>query len=223
MNYRIFSNKSLLDLSAAYDTVDHPHNLSQRVIWPQWSCVDWLESFVINRTQVVTINGASSTLSVVTCGVPQGSVLGPILFMLYTADVLNIAKKHNLDAHSYADDSQLYCHVNARNGITTISQIVACIDDINLWMSPNRLKSNTNKTEFIWLGTSKQLSKINCNGVMLDGDVISKSSKVKLSRVTLNRQLSFAAHLKKLCNICFYYLWLLRTVRRLPTLLQLRP
>jgi hypothetical protein len=209
----------LLDLSAAFDTVDHNIliNRLKESFGLNGSVLDWLTSFITNRTQVVILNGEKSNISTVTCGVPQGSVLGPILFLLYAADVLTIAKKHNIDAHSYADDSQLYCRGRASSCTTMVSQIVTCIDDINTWMSANRLKLNTDKTEFIWLGTSKQLSKINCYEVLLDGVSIPMSSEVKLLGVVLDSQLSFAVHIKKLSNNCFYYLRQLRTVRRLLT------
>ena len=77
---------------------------------PLCPVLSWITTFISDRTQIVNFAGQQSTISVVLCGVPQGSVLGPILFLLYTADVTAIAQRHGFSAHSYADDTQLYLH-----------------------------------------------------------------------------------------------------------------
>jgi len=102
---------ALLDLSAAFDTVDH-HILLDRLqsaFFVRGPVIDWIQSFITNRSQTVSFAGDTSTESVVTSGVPQGSVLGPILFLLYVADVTDIVLRSGLNVHSYADDTQLSC------------------------------------------------------------------------------------------------------------------
>ena len=84
---------------------------------------------------------------------PHGSVLGHILFLLYTADVTAIAQRHGFSAHSYADDTQLYLHVKAASCETELLRLRECISDIDSWMSSNRLRMNADKTQFIWLGS----------------------------------------------------------------------
>jgi len=79
-------------------------------------------------------NSDVSTESVVTCDVPQGSVLGPILFLLYTADVTNIALRCGLDVHSYADDTHLYVHCNAVNCAADTAKLAACTDELDDWL-----------------------------------------------------------------------------------------
>jgi len=106
----------LLDLSATFDTVDHyillkRLNISYRI---SHSVLGWLTRYLSNRTQFLQLNGSCSKSSVVTCGVPQGLVLGPILFFLYTADLTRLVDAHNLQVHMYADDTQVHASVIQR-------------------------------------------------------------------------------------------------------------
>ena len=103
---------SLLDMSAAFDTVDHDI-LIQRLHHSfgfRDEVLAWIRNFFTARTQRVRVGDQYCSYSPVFYGVPQGSVLGPILFLLYTADVLVIAGRYGVSAHSYADDTQLYIH-----------------------------------------------------------------------------------------------------------------
>src|SRR6218665_554925 len=96
----------LLDMSATVDTVDHDillHRL-ETSFGLTGSVISWLSSFLHGRTQQVIFNNLESTIAKVTSGMPQGSVLGPLLFLLYTADISVIAMEHNLGVHCYADD-----------------------------------------------------------------------------------------------------------------------
>ena len=105
---------SLLDLTAAFDTVDHDILLKRLEITYGLSgtILAWLRTYVEGRTQAVHMCGGMSSTRGVTCGVPQGSVLGPLLFTLYTADIEAIVRSFGLKHHTYADDNQIYssCH-----------------------------------------------------------------------------------------------------------------
>ena len=110
----IDNNKSvlllLLDLSAAFDTVNHStllSRLSER-FGVKGNALVWFESYLTSREQFVHVDGCKSTLRHVRCGVPQGSVLGPLLYVLYTSPIADIINLHNLHYHLYADDTQLY-------------------------------------------------------------------------------------------------------------------
>ena len=100
----------LLDLSAAFDTVDHDILLSR--LQERFGVTDkpllWFQSYLSSRMQYVAVDGGASLKHALHCVVPQGSVLGPILCLLYASPLSEIVKKFNLSYHFYADDSQLY-------------------------------------------------------------------------------------------------------------------
>ena len=118
-----------LDLSAAFDTVDHDILIDrlQAAFGIRGLVLRWIDTFICMRTQTVSFNGMQSTRSSLDCGVPQGSVLGPILFLLYPADVTSIAQRHSLGVHSYADDTQLYCHSKAMSCQALIARVASCL------------------------------------------------------------------------------------------------
>ena len=110
------------------------------------TALSWLESFLRGRTQSVSVSGKSSDRMSLTCGVPQGSILGPILFLIYCADVIAIAKRHGLGVHSHADDTQLYFHTAPVMINNKVQRLVVCMEEIRQWMNANRLRLNEDKT-----------------------------------------------------------------------------
>jgi len=109
----------MLDMSAAFDSVDHA-TLLQRLNTSygfNGTVIRWFTSYLSGRAQRVNTAGSTSPSTTLSCGVPQGSVLGPILFVLYTADLMSIVKRHQLLPHAYADDVQIY-------GSCTSSEVV---------------------------------------------------------------------------------------------------
>src|SRR6218665_1985580 len=114
--------------------------------------------------QCVRHAGSSSTTTMLTCGVPQGSVLGPILFLLYTADLLTIITNHVLQGHLYSYYSQVYgfCRPNSTDVQHLRSVSTSCINDIADWMNCNRLQLNSSKSEFIWCSSSRRLKYLDC-------------------------------------------------------------
>ena len=134
----------LLDLSAAFDTVDHElllNHLNYRY-GVTGQALEWIHSYLTGRTQSVVIGdplsgGAESEKAQLSQGVPQGSVLGPILFTLYDSPLGNICRNHGIDFHSYADDQQNYCAFSPKVSDSKdlcIGQLESCLSDVRMWM-----------------------------------------------------------------------------------------
>ena len=140
----------MLDLSAAFDTVVHEYLLSDlKFIGINGSAYRWFESYLQNREVTVVVSQSKSETRKLTKGVPQGSVLGPTLFTIYTIELSWILKKHNVTFKLYADDTQFYFSITTIQ--STTSKIEKVMTDIKNWMVKKRLKLNDDKTECMLL------------------------------------------------------------------------
>ena len=144
----------LLDLSAAFDTVDRCILLSRlsHRFGIRGTALEWFRSCSSNRIQFVNVNGSTSERHVLQFGVPQGSVLGPLLYSLYTSPLSDIAGKRDLSFHLYADDTQLYVkfETSSLNDMELSKcKLEVCVREIDTWMLLNRLKLNKDKTELL--------------------------------------------------------------------------
>ena len=138
----------LLDLSAAFDTIDHNILLSRlrSFFGIQSTALEWFGSYLSDRYQCVSVNNKSSTLSPLMYGVPQGSVLGPLLFVLYTAPLSDVISRHSVSHHLYADDTQLLKSFSPDQFSAAASVLQTCADGTKDWMTENQLKLNDDKT-----------------------------------------------------------------------------
>ena len=120
----------LIDLSAAFDTIDHTIMLTRLRdrFGITATCLAWFESYLENRSQRIQMHGRLSAERAVVFGVPQGSVLGPLMFICYTAPLGDIARRHGINVHLYADDTQLYLAFSPHSDEDTI-QAVTRIQD----------------------------------------------------------------------------------------------
>ena len=145
----------LLDLTAAFDTVDHELLLRRldRSFGVRGQAKQWLISYLTGRLYCVIHGGRTSSVIQVTCFVPQGSVLGPPLFILYTADLAELASTFGVKLHAFADDNQLHVHCDLSNVLSSVNALEQCVTAISCWMSANRLKLHAEKTELMWAGT----------------------------------------------------------------------
>ena len=135
-----------LDLSKAFDTVDHCILLKKLEYYGiRGMANDWFQSYLSNRKQFVTIGSTSSEPQLMTCGVPQGSVLGSLLFLLYINDFNKASSV--LDLHLFADDSNLFF---SHKNLQTLESIVNNeLCNIHEWLCANRLSLNTDKTNYV--------------------------------------------------------------------------
>ena len=136
----------LLDLSAAFDTISHNimiHRLEY--IGITGTALAWFSSYLSDRTYSISIESHTTDPRLISHGVPQGSVLAPILFNIYISPLLDIFDNYpDIYFHTYADDLQIYC--NLPNPSTNIATLNKCLEDIRLWLSTNSLSLNTHKT-----------------------------------------------------------------------------
>lgn len=124
---------------------------------------EWFKSYLASRKQCVIINGELSVPSQLTVGVPQGSVLGPLLFLVYMLPLRRIIESFEIQRHSFADDSQLYNYFTLGDPAsfsTCIKQVEKCAAAVRAWMISNKLKINDSKTEFLIIAPKKHLTKI---------------------------------------------------------------
>jgi len=112
-------------------------------------------------------NGHLSSVGRLPCGVPQGSVLRPLFFLLYTAELFDVISDCGLEGHSYADNTQAYLSVPATDAASAVQQFGRCFGRIESWMGSNQLKLNADKTQVIWVGTRQQLDKIHITELQL--------------------------------------------------------
>ena len=151
------------------------------------------------------------------CGVPQGSCIGPLLFVVYASKIFEIVDKHNLEIHCYADDSQLYlsfCPNNIANQEAALARVERCIEDIREWMLNDKLKLNDDKAEFIIIGTSQQLAKVSINTLRVGAATITRVSSARNLGSWFDSKLTMEIHISKTCNSAFYYLYNLRRIRK---------
>uniref|UniRef100_A0A8C1JP40 Reverse transcriptase domain-containing protein n=1 Tax=Cyprinus carpio TaxID=7962 RepID=A0A8C1JP40_CYPCA len=139
----------LLDLSAAFDTVNHQILLSTlRKMGISGTALQWLNSYLSDRSFMVSWRGEVSKSQQLATGVPQGSVLGPLLFSIYMTSLGSVIQKHGFSYHCYADDTQLYFSFQPDDP-TVVARISACLSDISSWMNDHHLQLNLTKTELL--------------------------------------------------------------------------
>ena len=209
----------LLDLSAAFDTVNHEILIAKlkKIYGLKSTVINWFKSYLSDRTFTVTINGQRSSKCYLRIGVPQGSILGPILFILYTKELSSIAEKHGFSIHLYADDTQLYIEFNPliQNFSNIEERIMACLQEIKTWMQLNKLKLNPDKTEALLTQTRNNFFTFTVEDIQLDqtnDEKITPSPVVKSLGVLFDEYLTFEKQVDMIVKTCNIHLRNLRVI-----------
>jgi hypothetical protein len=205
----------LLDLSAAFDTVDHDILIRRlRHYGLHDNDLQWFRSYLTDRSQSVWYNGQMSSSVIIRFSVPQGSVLGPNLFVLYAAPVFAIARSFGFLVHGYADDLQLYDHVDLDACESVVTRLSACVEAILAWMASNRLRLNPTKTEVIWLGAPRYVRQCPTGPLLVANVHITPSTQVRDLGVMVDSELSLVPHVNHVTSVCYYHIRQLRVLRR---------
>ena len=185
---------TLLDLSAAFDTIDHA-TLTDRL--SDWYGISGQAqicffSYLQNRHLSVTLSD-KVTLSY---GVPQGSVLGPVLFTLYTTPLSAIISSFDINHHIYADDTQIYMCLSVSNTKESLEKLQHCLMGVSAWMTGSKLKLNPSKTEFLLIGAKMQREEfLNNFPCLLLGQDTNPSTSAKNLGVLFDSSLIFLKHI----------------------------
>lgn len=138
----------------------------------------WLTSYLSDRQQFVRIGENRSRTVTISHGVPQGSVLGPLLFLIYLLPLGQIIRQHGLNFHSYADDIQIYFTINPISACP-LASVISCLQELEIWMSDNFLQLNAGKTEILFIGPKSQSLPGHDISIDIDGVQIRPSKTVR--------------------------------------------
>ena len=204
----------LLDLSAAFDTVEHElliDDLKYAAI--EGDVLKWFRSYLTERKYYVTINGEKSETKSLQRGVPQGSVLGPILFSVYTLELSYILEEHGVKYKLFADDTQFFiCIDNIKDTIGNIDNI---LKDIKEWMNNKKLKLNEGKTEVLLIGAKQNVQVYNdVNSVLIGNNRFELKDSVKDLGLRIDKGLTLNEQINNIVKVACYSLKNIAFIRK---------
>ncbi len=209
----------LLDLSAAFDTIDHEKlfGYMETHLGIGGTVLKWFRSYLCDRQQSVVIDGVSSQPTTLQYGVPQGSVLGPILFCIYMLPLSEIIKSHNMALHIYADDTQIYCFFDVKStndANSSLSALTQCVEAVRNWMTQALLKLNDDKTEFLVISSPYYQESVRHTSLKVGDAVISSSEQCRNLGVIFDSKMNLKQHVSSVCRSAFFQLRKISIIRR---------
>ena len=202
LDNRKFGCGIFLDLQKAFDTVNHNILLSKLEHYGiRGTALEWFKSYLSERKQYVSVNGANSSYPNVTCGVPQGSVLGPLLFLIYINDLPRSSPK--LAFYLFADDTNIFCEAE---NLDMLQKVVNKeLKKVKMWLDVNKLSLNIGKTNFFIFKSPKHSTHQTMN-IKMGNQPIKNTCYVKFLGILLDENLTWKYHLteisKKLARTC---------------------
>lgn len=208
----------LLDFSRAFDAINTNLLLGKMTYYGfDTKTILWFQSYLSNRKQIVKLaqsDGTSlySTMTPVTRGVPQGSILGPILFILYCADIIKCLKKCRY--HLYADDVQVYISFKPEDFESAVEDLNKELGAIAEWSDKNCLVLNPSKTKYMLFGTERMKRDLPVPlNVMLLGEPVERVEIARNLGLSFDSNLRFEKHVSSCVRNCFYRLKVLYKIR----------
>ena len=210
----------MLDFSSAFDTIDHTilvHRLHTDFGFTD-TVLQWFSSYLTDRTHYVSLCNQCSDFTPVHSGVPQASVLGPILFTMFIKPLSAIIDSHSTIHHSFADDLQLQMSVPPDRISELLHSMQSCICDVKAWATANMLKLNDNKTELM-LVTSKRTKHLHNlpTSIIIGNAQVPFKQPVKNLGFTLECLLTMNAHVTNIARTCYFELRRQTSTRRFIT------
>ena len=191
----------LLDFSSAFDTIKHDNMLKRasHKCGISGKALNWIKSYLTGRTHTVVIGKDHSSSHVLSQGVPQGSVMGPILFTMYTSPLESLIDQHGVNKMFYADDTQLYVAFKRTNLDDVSLNISECMKTVKEWSRVNGLKLNGSKTEFLHI-SSRYRATVPIASINLDGTLIQATETCRNLGVTFNDKFTMEKIVAQKCR-----------------------
>ena len=211
INERKFAVATFIELKKAFDTVNHKILLEKLFLAGiRGKTLDLLADYLNNRFQKTISNGNMSAFNKITCGVPQGSILGPLFFLIYINDLQGVLGKNHF--HLYADDTVIYC-MNEKVEIAE-KELQIVLNRFSKWCATNELTINTKKTKTMVFGSRNKVRGSYIPNLYINNELLQIVPTYKYLGVNLDQTLNFKYHLESLISNISFKLYMFSKIRR---------